>query len=74
MSSAKITRSLASKDPLSSLVRDHLEQKKELFKAVNNLVNQLHHTQMLLEENKSKEALLTVEQLVQYGENIARQF
>lgn len=74
MSSPKINRSPAYKDPLYSLVRDHLEQKKELFKAVNNLVNQLHHTQMLLEENKSKEALLTVEQLVHYGENIARQF
>ena len=59
---------------LHALIVDHLERKEELFQAVNGLVNQLYHTQMLLEENKCKEALLTIEQLVHYGETITRQF
>ncbi len=74
MSSPNLTVNHSSKDNLSRLIVAHLEQKEELFQAINNLVNQLHHTQMLLEENKSKEALLNVEQLVQYGEAISRQF
>ena len=74
MSSPKITYRLAPEEVLSSLINDHLEEKQQLFQAVNNLVHQLHHTQMLLEQNKSQEALLTVEQLVCYGEKITRQF
>ena len=35
---------------LSSLIIEHLEQKEQLSQAVNKLVNQLHHTQMLLEK------------------------
>ncbi len=74
MSSPKINRRPAPEEVLCSLINDHLEQKQQLFKAVKNLVHQLYHTQMLLEQNKSKEALLTVEQLVYYGETITRQF
>ncbi|MGK7946112.1 MAG: hypothetical protein AB4058_16750 [Microcystaceae cyanobacterium] len=59
---------------LNSLMTAHLEQKQELFQAVNSLISQLHHTKILLEENKPKEALLTVEQLVDYGETIAHRF
>ncbi|HAC66054.1 MAG TPA: hypothetical protein DCF68_21610 [Cyanothece sp. UBA12306] len=64
----------SSLDNLSHLIVAHLEQKEQLFQAIKNLVHQLHHTQILLEENKPKEALLNVEQLVNYGETISRQF
>ena len=74
MSSSKINLNPSPEEVLSSLINDHLEKKQELFKAVNSLVSQLYHTQMLLEQNKSKEALLTLEQLVYYGETITRQF
>ncbi|MDJ0601673.1 MAG: hypothetical protein QNJ37_22855 [Crocosphaera sp.] len=73
-SSANLMSNHSSSENLSRLIIDHLEQKKQLFQAVNSLVDKLHHTQMLLEENKPKEALLTIEQLVHYGETITRQF
>lgn len=66
--------SSSSENDLYALIVDHLERKEELFQAVNGLVNQLYHTQILLEEDKCKEALLTIEQLVHYGETITRQF
>ena len=74
MSSPNLTTNHSSTDHLSHLIVSHLEQQEQLFQAINNLVHQLHHTQMLLEENKAKEALLKVEQLVHYGEKISRQF
>ncbi len=74
LSSTNITPHHSSLDNLSCLIVEHLEQKEQLSQAINTLVNQLHHTQMLLEENRSKEALLKVEQLVHYGETISRQF
>ncbi len=73
MSSNYLTPDYSSTENLSRLIVEHLEQKEQLFKAVNNLVNQLHNTQLLLEENKPKEALLKVEQLVSYGETITRE-
>ncbi|MDJ0579736.1 hypothetical protein [Crocosphaera sp.] len=72
--SSHLTPNHSSMENLSRLIVEHLEQKEQLYQAVNKLVNELHHTQMLLEENKSKEALLKVEELVHYGENISRQF
>ncbi|MDJ0729269.1 MAG: hypothetical protein QNJ33_04675 [Crocosphaera sp.] len=74
MSSPNLTTNHSSTDNLARLIVAHLEQKEQLFQAINNLVHQLHHTQMLLEKNKSKEALLKIEQLVHYGEKISRQF
>ncbi|MGK7895179.1 MAG: hypothetical protein AB4372_16540 [Xenococcus sp. (in: cyanobacteria)] len=74
MSSSNLTPNHSSIERLSHLIIEHLEQKEQLFQAVNSLVNQLYHTQMLLEENKPQEALLQVEQLVHYGETISRQF
>ncbi len=74
MSSNHLIPHHSSTETLSSLIVEHLEQKEQLFQAVNSLVNQLYHTQMLLEENKAKEALLNIEQLVHYGETITRQF
>ena len=73
MSSTHLTPNHSSMENLSRLIVDHLAQKEALFQGINNLVHQLHHTQMLLEENKPKEALLKVEQLVHYGENLTRQ-
>ncbi len=74
ISSSDLTPNHSSMEHLSHLIVEHLEQKEQLSQAINKLVNQLHHTQMLLEENRSKEALLKVEQLVHYGETISRQF
>ncbi|MGK7958359.1 MAG: hypothetical protein AB4063_24345 [Crocosphaera sp.] len=74
MSSSNLTPHHSSTERLSHLIVEHLEQKEQLFQAVNSLVNQLYHTQMLLEENKPQEALLQVAQLVHYGETISRQF
>ena len=74
MSSTHLTPNHLSTESLSRLIIEHLEQKKELSQAVHRLVNQLYHTQKLLEENKPKEALLNIEQLVHYKKNIARQF
>lgn len=74
MSSTDLTPNQSSTENLSALIVEHLEQKEQLFQAINNLVNQLYHTQMLLEENKPKEALLNIEQLVHYGETITRKF
>lgn len=74
LSSRNLTSNHSSMDNLSRLIAAHLEQKEQLFQAVNNLVNQLDRTQKLLEENKPKEALLNIEQLVRYGETITRQF
>lgn len=73
MSSNYLTPDHSSTENLSRLIVEHLEQKEQLFKAVNDLVNQLYHTQMLLEQNKSKEALLNIAQLIHYGETITRQ-
>ena len=74
MSSPNLTPHHSSTEKLSHLIVEHLAQKEQLFQAVSSLVNQLYHTQMLLKENKAKEALLKVEQLVHYGETITRQF
>ncbi|EAZ88668.1 hypothetical protein [Crocosphaera chwakensis] len=74
LSSANLTSNHSSIENLSLLIIEQLEQKEQLFQAINNLVHKLHHTQMLLEENKPKEALLNIEQLVHYGETITRQF
>lgn len=74
MSSPNLTVNHSSVESLSRLIVDHLEQKDQLFQGINNLVHQLHHTQMLLKENKPREALLKIEQLVHYGEIITRQF
>ncbi|MGK7879694.1 MAG: hypothetical protein AB4060_06290 [Crocosphaera sp.] len=74
ISASHLTPNHSSMEHLSRLIVEHLEQKEQLSQAVNKLVNELHHTQMLLKENKSKEALLKVEELVHYGENISRQF
>ncbi|MGK7884064.1 MAG: hypothetical protein AB4057_05480 [Crocosphaera sp.] len=74
ISSSHLTPNHSSMEHLSRLIVEHLEQKEQLSQAVNKLVNELHNTQMLLKENKSKEALLKVEELVHYGENISRQF
>lgn len=74
MSSPNLAYTHDSQPDLYTLAIEHLEQKQELFQAVNSLVAQLHHAKLLLEENKSKEALLTVEQLVYYGETISHRF
>ena len=60
-------------EEFNSLIQDHLSKKQDIFDSINQLVNKLHKAQTLLEQDRGKEALILVEQLVSDGEYLTRQ-